>query len=122
MPQERLGTRHIRRFEGIWYRASPRPWRPFFNLTFEDTGVLSILDKSLTYHGRSKSLQIDNVRHVAYGFRGADFLNKWVEVTYGDDDAPSHALFKDGRWFGWRGILGGTRRLYREIGKLVQEK
>jgi len=41
---------------------------------------------------------------------------KWIRVTFSSEQGePGEAYFADGGSQGWRGILGGTRRVFREI-------
>ena len=41
---------------------------------------------------------------------------KWIRVTfYSESGEPEEVFFADGGTQGWRGILGGTRRIFNEI-------
>lgn len=49
------------------------------------------------------------------------FGTKWVRVEYLDDNNNSClAFFADGSSFGWGGIFGGTKRMYRSLKSSLQ--
>ena len=45
------------------------------------------------------------------------FSTRWIRVTFasGSEDAPSEAYFADAGSLGWRGIFGGTTRMFARI-------
>ncbi len=84
--------------------------------TFEDRGTLTMLDGGrLEFAGRKASFEVPVIRAVRYGRMGMDLLSNWVIVEFERGGDISEAHFSDGRWLGWRGIFGGTKRLYRAL-------
>ena len=96
----------------VWYRWSPkRLWTPFAP---QDVGTLLVTPRYLEYSSRRRSVRIPiaGISTISMGRQGSDWINKWVKVEYGRDKV---AYFADGRFMGWRGILGGTRRLLERL-------
>jgi hypothetical protein len=108
-------------FKNVWFRKGSRPWRPLLAFTYQDIGSLDVSHRGIEFHGRTSSVIIRDPLGVSYGLRGADFLNQWIDVRF-DNGTPEHALFKDGRWWGWHGVLGGTKRLYRTMLAILEAK
>lgn len=99
-------------YRSVWYRWSPkRPWTPFAP---QDVGTLLVTPRYLEYSSRRRSVRIPiaDISRVSLGRQGSDWINKWVKVEYGRDKV---AYFADGRFLGWRGIMGGTRRLLNRL-------
>jgi hypothetical protein len=47
---------------------------------------------------------------------GIGLSTKWIRVTFSSEQGePGEAYFADGGSQGWRGIFGGTRRVFSEI-------
>lgn len=55
-------------------------------------------------------LRFQPVLGVLVGRRGTDFLNRWIELRYGDSTNPSTVYLNDGGWRGWRPILTRSNR------------
>ncbi|HVF99523.1 MAG TPA: hypothetical protein VND68_06770 [Chloroflexia bacterium] len=94
--------------KSVWYRwSSKRIWTPFAP---QDVGTLLITRRYLEYSSRRRNVRIPiaDISSISMGRQGSDWINKWVKVEYGREKV---AYFADGRFLGWRGILGGTRRL-----------
>ena len=107
-------------FESVWYRPDESSWRNFELVAFKDSGRLVVRADSLEFYGKSGRVHVANARSVALVKQGRDFINDWVRVEYGDAATPSTAFFADGSWFGWGGILGGTRRIYEAVRHLAR--
>lgn len=99
-------------FHSVWYRPGKKGI--FELLAFKDTGTLVVRENGLEFDGTNR-LVIAKVVDLSYGKQGTDFINNWVRIIYQDGSAERTAFFADGEWLGWRGILGGTRRLYEAI-------
>ncbi len=102
-------------FEPVWYLPSENRWRDRNPLAYRDVGRLIVSGRDIGFQGRGRKLAISHVRSVSIGRQGRDFLNDWVKVEYGSGSAPDIAFFADGRWLGWSGVLGGTRRILDAI-------
>jgi hypothetical protein len=76
---------------------------------YEDTGTLTVEKGMLRFQGKSRDLTITDISRLSYGLRGAD-LNTWVDVEYRTQGRNKRALFKDGRYLGWPGMFGATKR------------
>jgi hypothetical protein len=68
----------------------------------------------IEYNGKKSRFQIraSRIERITYGKQGIDWINSWVTVDWG---GGRQALFADGGWLGWAGVLGRTRRIYRRI-------
>jgi hypothetical protein len=110
--QGEIGASHsAQTFANVWY--SPRKtWHDLHLIAYRDIGKLTIKERSMEFEGRSQKLILDDIRRVSFGKQGRDFVNNWVRVDYGDDGPTSTALFADGNMLGWRGVFGGTRRIF----------
>lgn len=103
-------------FEKIWYLPSENTWKDLNLLAMRDSGTLAIDEKSLGFKGKSTKININNIKSVSYGKQGRDFVNNWVRVEYVNDKGQvSQAFFADGRFIGWSGIFGGTKKIYQLI-------
>ncbi len=80
------------------------------------TGVLRIREGSAEFCSGDQVIQFQPILSVDSGRRGSDFVNRWIEVQYGDPDRPSTAYLNDGAWRGWRPIL--TRSNHRILTEL----
>lgn len=98
-------------FSNVWYSSQKR-WYDLHLLAYKDVGRLTINEKSMEFKGRTQNLMLDDIRRVSFGKQGRDFVNNWVRVDYGDGASISTALFADGNMLGWRGVFGGTQRIF----------
>jgi hypothetical protein len=73
-------------------------------------GILSIEDGRVEFRTGNQVTQFEPVLSVQKGRRGSDFMNRWIEVQYGDAETPSTVYFNDAGWRGWRPILARTNR------------
>jgi hypothetical protein len=99
----------------VWYLPSENRWRDMNILAFRDSGRLVVGDDTLEFQGGKERVVISGVRRVSIGKQGRDFVNDWVKVEYGDPASPSTAFFADGRFLGWGGVFGGTRRILAAV-------
>ena len=99
-------------FYSVWHRSGKK--RLFELLAFKDIGTLVIGDDRIEFIGNNR-LVINRVVKFSYGRQGTDFVNKWVRIDYKEHAEEKTAFFADGDWFGWRGIFGGTRRIYEAV-------
>lgn len=102
-------------FENVWYRPDESSWSNFELVAFKDSGRLVVRADSLEFYGKRGSVRVADARGVALTKQGRDFINDWVRIEYGDPANPATAFFADGSWFGWGGILGGTRRIFEAV-------
>jgi hypothetical protein len=80
------------------------------------TGTLTITRDAVSFQDSEGRLDLSPVLHVAAGRRGSDFINRWIEVTYGDIEHPSTIFLNDGGWRGWRPLLTrSNRRIVRDL-------
>ena len=84
-------------------------------MAYKDSGRLVVRAGGLEFHGRRGIVRVANARSIVLTKQGRDYINDWVKIEYGDPARPSTAFFADGSWFGWGGILGGTRRIYEAV-------
>lgn len=100
----------------IWYRSEPLGWKNASVKAMEDTGSLLVEEGRIEFKGKKKQVVITDIRSVElgrqFGEKGRDAVNKWVTVEYGDGQL---ALFADGGALGWRGLLGGTKKLHKTL-------
>jgi hypothetical protein len=99
-------------FQSVWHRSAEKGL--FELLAFNDSGTLVVRDNRMEFTGKEQFV-IDKVLNVSYGKQGTDFVNKWVRIDYQDGPKEKTAFFADGGWWGWRGVFGGTRRIYDAV-------
>ena len=80
------------------------------------TGVLRIKDGRAGSRSGNGVIELQPILSVEKGRRGSDFMNRWIEIQYGDPEQPSTAYLSDGGWRGWRPIL--TRSNHRILTEL----
>lgn len=102
-------------FEPVWYLPSENRWRDRNPLAFKDVGRLTISDHAIEFQSRGQEVAVSQIRSVSIGKQGRDFVNEWVKIEYGPRPAPAFAFFADGRWLGWGGVLGGTKRILAAV-------
>ena len=84
------------------------------------TGILRIEDGSAEFRSGDQLIPFQPVLSVEKGRRGSDFINRWIEVQYGDPEQPSTVYLNDGGWRGWRPLLTRTnRRILTELSGLI---
>lgn len=74
----------------------------------EDIGTLEVSPTGLIFRGKQSVKHFPPPVTVRYGLQGADRRVPWAELRFADGTS---ALVADGRWLGWVGAFGGTRRL-----------
>ncbi len=74
------------------------------------TGTLSIEDGDVKFSTQDHAIDFQPVLSVQKGRRGSDFMNRRIEVQYGNPERPSTVYLNDGGWRGWRPILARTNR------------
>jgi hypothetical protein len=101
-----------RTFRTVWYRSQPlRATEPALK-AMEDRGSLDVLADQLIFRGKTKEVEITGIHRVSAHRHGRDFINRWITVAYGDGKT---AMFVDSGLLGWKGILGGNKRLLHAI-------
>jgi hypothetical protein len=106
--------------KNVWYLPAERGVANPALPTYNDVGVLHIGDDAVVFDGE-RQIVIENPRLVTYSRQGSNLINNWVKVVYGSGETPEVALFADGRFGGWGGLLGGTKRIFEAIEPLVLE-
>jgi hypothetical protein len=86
-------------------------WQDRDLLAYRDLGRLIVPDHAREFLGRVWELAISQIRSVSIGKQGRDFINDWVKVEYGPGRTHDTAFFADGRWLGWGGVLGRTKKI-----------
>ena len=99
-------------FQSVWHRSGKKGL--FELLAFKDSGTLVVRDNRMEFTGKDQFI-IDKVLKVSYEKQGTDFVNNWVRIDYKDGPEEKTAFFADGGWLGWRGVFGGTRRVYDAV-------
>jgi hypothetical protein len=106
-------------FPKVWWTnhvpvASAAPWK------WRETGSLTIGSEYAEFRSRERTMRIDNVQAISIGRRGSDIVNRWIKVTYGDEELPSNIYLNDARWLGWRALLtGSNKRIIASLRSLV---
>jgi len=108
----------VQSFEGVWFRSREKRLWPFSILAYEDIGRLTIWPGMARFQGSKGAVWIKNVRSISLGRQGIDFFNPWVQVTSGKGRT---AYLADGRDLGWRGLFGGTKRMFEALEHLVRK-
>jgi hypothetical protein len=96
-------------YDEVWFqtdlpRAAPDARRNTLH------GTLRIENGHARFLAGDQVIPLEPLLSVMKGKRGTDFINRWIEVRYGDSDPPSVAYLNDGGWRGWRPLLKGTNR------------
>lgn len=102
-------------FEPVWYLPTENRCRDWNPLAFKDLGRLIVCDHAIEFQGRGQKVAVSQIRSVSIGKQGRDFVNDWVKVEYGPGPTPATAFFADGRWLGWSGVLGGTKKILAAV-------
>jgi hypothetical protein len=105
------------RFDKVWYLPEKNRWRDMNLLAMRDAGTLVVNGDCLDFKGKKEAVHITEVKAIAFGKQGRDFVNNWVQIEYQDGKT---AFFADGTWLGWGGIFGGTRKILDAIRHLQQ--
>jgi hypothetical protein len=96
-------------YDEVWFqtdlpRAAPDARRSTLH------GTLRIENGQARFLAGDQVILLEPLLSVMKGKRGSDFINRWIEVRYGDSAVPSVAYLNDGGWRGWRPLLKGTNR------------
>jgi hypothetical protein len=102
-------------FQQVWYLPAENEWGDMNILACKDQGTLIVKASSVEFYGSKAKLVISKLRAVTMGKQGRDFVNDWVKVEYDSGMLFSTAFFADGGWLGWRGMFGGTRKIFEAI-------
>ena len=105
-------------FDDIWFLPNENTWSELNPLAYRDKGRLIVSESSLEFRGNKATLTVTGISRVSFERQGRDFINKWVKIEYGNPVAPSTVFFADGGMLGWKGIFGGTKKLFRVISRL----
>lgn len=96
-------------FSKVWYRSGPLGGGELTMKAMQDTGTLTVEPGEITFVGKkSGTVELRDLKRVTAGRAGRDLVNRWVTVEHGDGQV---AMFVDGGMLGWRGILGGNKKL-----------
>ncbi len=106
-------------YRGIWYRSKPSKEQTLKDAFNRERGKLVITDQEITFESEEVNLQISNIQRVSFGLQGTDPVNSWVKLTYYEGKEKKEAFFADGKLFGYFGFFGGTWRLFKSLGHLV---
>jgi hypothetical protein len=83
-------------------------------------GSLRIEKSRAFFYSEGRVIPLEPIHSVVRGRRGSDFVNRWIEVQYGDTTDPVVAYLNDGGWRGWRPLLtASNRRMAAELSKLA---
>lgn len=73
------------------------------------------MPNAIEYECSNGRITITNIESISYGCFGKDKVNAWVKIQYSMDNQVRSAYFADGRFLGYGGVFGGTRRILQEI-------
>ena len=109
----------IQRFHPVWYLPQENKDLYLNILAGRVTGKLEVRADSIQFSSGNQNVVITNILRVTFGKQGSDFVNDWVKIEYGpsaDPSAsPSVAYFADASFFGWGGLLGGTKKIFDAV-------
>jgi len=104
-------------FHNIWYLPKKNECRDKKVKAFYDVGNLTVDEsgKNVEFKGKRGNIKIDKIISVTYGKQGRDFVNNWVKVDFTNDNEPLVAYFSDGGLLGWKGMFGGTNKMFNAL-------
>ncbi len=114
-----ISAMSMQTFPEVWYRPDKKNFLEL--LAFKDIGTLEIAHGRITYRGRKARFTIKRILRVGYGRIGVDLINNWVHIDYADAGERLTAYFADGGLLGWRGIFGGSRRIFAAVESMARE-
>lgn len=108
-------------FKNVWYRPDEASWHELMNAqAFVDRGTLVLEQGSLVFTGKNHTVRITAANRIIFGKQKRGLLRglfgKCVKIDY----SQGTAFFMDGKWLGWHGVLGGTKRLYFAIQRYLE--
>ena len=106
-------------FNEVWFTPK-RKLLSMKLLAYDDKGVLTVHERSIDFRGRTTTLTIEDIRGISFGKHGRDFVNDWVKVEFFDGATLQTACFADGSQIGWGGVLGGTKRMFEAMSRILQ--
>lgn len=106
-------------FRGIWYRSKPSKERTLKDAFDRERGKLIITDQEIIFENGEVNLQISNIQKVSFGLQGSDPINSWIRIIYLEGEEKKEAFFTDGKLFGYFGFFGGSWRILKSLGHLV---
>ncbi len=107
-------------FNNVWFLSGVQNWWGFL-FAYKDIGKLLIKEKSVDFIGETSNVaipcfrkgpsgkEIMNIEKIYFGKQSGDFINNWIKFDFSGNQV---ALFADGSWLGWGGILGGTSKIF----------
>jgi hypothetical protein len=101
------GGREVEMVAKVWYRSSAGVGIP----VYQDRGTLNVEKGTIRFVGKKESVS-GRVRSVDRKQLG---INRWVHVQYGTNGETRDAYFMDSGLLGWSGVLGGNKRLAKEL-------
>jgi hypothetical protein len=106
-------------YESVWLQEEPpRAARDARRNTLR--GNLRIENGHALFRSGDRVIPLEPIHSVMRGRKGTDFVNRWIEVQYGELTSPSVAFLNDGGWRGWRPLLTtSNRRMGAELSKLA---
>lgn len=100
--------------EKIWCLPS-RPEGKFREVIARHTGRLEIGPDSAMFTSKTLKVVLSDIQSVEFfELKG----HPWTHVAYVDSGTTANAYFCDGGNLGWRGMLGGTKRIYTALKEL----
>ncbi|GAA0498598.1 hypothetical protein Ade02nite_91860 [Paractinoplanes deccanensis] len=103
-------------YRSVWY-LSAAPAFTFKNLAGarETTGELILGRDYIWYEPLEMVIFAEDIRRVKLGKAGADFANLWIQIEHETPNGRTVAYFASGQLWGWAGLAGRTRSLYKDI-------
>jgi hypothetical protein len=82
-------------FEQVWLQ-SERPRSAMDARKNTRTGTLTITADSAEFRDQRDTLLLSPILDISRGRRGSDFVNRWIEVKFGEESSPSTVFLNDG--------------------------
>lgn len=114
-----MGDANELSFSGIWFLESKNAFGNFKLAAMDDIGDVGCTESGIVFKGRKKTSVIRNITSLAYGKQGRDFYNNWIRITYGGNESTECVYIADGRFLGWSGVFGGTKKMYKALSELL---
>lgn len=111
---------HEASFSKIWFLESENTFENFKLSSMDDVGELRCTEGELFFKGKAKAKSIRNIKSLSFCKQGRDFVNNWIRITFDEYETSSKSVYvAGGRFLGWAGILGGTKRMYKKLSKAL---
>jgi hypothetical protein len=101
--------------ESVWFLTSEIEVNPNRIVEIQDKGTLSLLDEEMVFKGKKYNVTITNIQDISFGVRGQKIKKFWIRVDFLTNSNPETIYLFDGRFLGWSGLLGGSKKILKKI-------